>query len=217
MKNLKDAKKLASLMIKIGKNYNKKVVCVITNMDNPLGHAIGNALEVQESIDVLKGKGPKDVKELIIVLASYMISLGKNISLAKAKSLAKTNLENGKAYEKFESLVKSQHGDINSIKFAPKVFSIKSIKTGYINHINTSELGEIVALIGGGRQNKEDKINYGVGIVLTKEIGDYVKKDEEILKVYLDDKDMEIRKILNCFDIQETKTKLPKLIKQIIE
>ena len=95
------------------------------------------------------------------------------------------------------------------------MFSVKSIKSGYVTEIDTQKLGEIVKLIGGGRTKKEDKINYGVGIVLSKKLGDYVNKDEEILKIYLDDKDMTIKEILDCFKITDKKVKI-KLIKEII-
>ena len=214
-KNIKDAKTLANLMIEIGKNNNKEVVCIIIDMNQPLGNSIGNSLEVIESIQVLKNEGPKDVKELVLKLGSYMVSLAKNISLKEAKNLLEENLKNDNAYNKFKEFVKTQGGNIENIKVAPKVFSVKSIKSGYVTEIDTQKLGEIVKLIGGGRTKKEDKINYGVGIVLSKKIGDYVNKDEEILKIYLDDKDMSIKEILDCFKITDKKVKT-KLIKEII-
>ncbi len=215
IKNIKDAKELASLMIEIGKDNDKEVVCIVSDMNQPLGNAIGNSLEVIESIEVLKNKGPKDVRELVISLASHMVSMAKNIELEEAKKEVIYNLKNNLAYEKFLSFVKAQGGNIDNIEVARKVFSIKSIKEGYITKINTSKLGEIVKLIGGGRVNKEDKINYKVGIVLNKKIGDYVKKDEELLKIYLEDKDMSIKEILNCFEIGSKKIET-KLIKEII-
>ncbi len=215
IKNIKDAKELASLMIEIGKDNNKEVVCIISDMNQPLGNAIGNSLEVIESIDVLKNKGPKDVRELVILLASHMVSMAKNIELEEAKKEVIYNLENNLAYEKFLSFVKAQGGNVDNIEVAKKVFSVKSIKEGYVTKINTSKLGEIVKLIGGGRVNKEDKINYKVGIVLNKKIGDYVKKDEELLKIYLEDKDMSIKEILSCFEIGSEKIET-ELIKEII-
>ena len=188
---------------------------IISDMNQPLGNSIGNSLEVIESIQVLKNEGPKDVKELVLKLGSYMVSLAKNISLKEAKNLLEENLKNDNAYNKFKEFVKAQGGNIENIKVAPKVFSVKSIKSGYVTEIDTQKLGEIVKLIGGGRTKKEDKINYGVGIVLSKKIGDYVNKDEEILKIYLDDKDMSIKEILDCFKITDKKVKI-KLIKEII-
>ena len=176
IKNIKDAKTLANLMIEIGKNNNKEVVCIISDMNQPLGNSIGNSLEVIESIQVLKNEGPKDVKELVLKLGSYMVSLAKNISLKEAKNLLEENLKNDNAYNKFKEFVRAQGGNIENIKVAPKVFSVKSIKSGYVTEIDTQKLGEIVKLIGGGRTKKEDKKNYGVGIVLSKKIGDYVNK-----------------------------------------
>lgn len=216
IKNLTDAKKLANLMIEIGKENNKKVVCILSDMQQPLGYAIGNSLEVIESINVLKNNGPEDVKQLVVLLAKYMVSMGKNISLEKAEEEVLENLNNNKALEKFKDLVKMQGGNIDNIKIAPKTFSVKSIKEGYITKINTSKLGEIVKLIGGGRTKKDEEINLGVGIVLNKKIGDYVNKDEELLKIYLDDKDMSIREILSCFEIVNEKVDL-QLIKEIID
>lgn len=162
MKNVESARKLAETMIEIGKKYNRKVVCVLTNMDIPLGHNIGNGLEVIESIDCLKGNGPKDLEELVLELGSIMVSLSKNISKEEAYLQLKDNLYNNKAYLKFEELVKYQNGDINNIDISDKVISIKSNKEGFVNKINTLKLGEIVKNIGGGRMNKEDSIDYGV-------------------------------------------------------
>ena len=202
VKTIKEAKKLADLMVKIGKKYNRETICILTNMTEPLGSNIGNALEVDECIELLKGNVKNDLYDLIIYIASYIVSLGKNISFEVAEKEVTQVLENGKAYEKFLELIKTQGGNIEELSFAPKIFSVKSIKEGYINAIDTTGLGMIVKDIGGGRETKEDEIDYGVGIILTKKIGDYVKKDEELLKIYLNKKDMEIRRILSCFFIE---------------
>lgn len=217
MKNMEDAQKLASLLVKIGNQYNRKTVCFITNMDEPLGLAIGNSLEVIESIETLKGKGPKDLEELVIKLATYMVSMGKGITTEEAKKEVEENLSNNKAYEKFEELVKEQNGEINNIEVSNRIFSVRSISEGYINKINAMRLGEIVRDIGAGRQNKEDEINYKVGVVLNKKVGDYVKKDEELIKVYLDKVDVKIRDILECFTIEQELKEKEILIKEIIE
>ena len=110
--NIDDAKKLAEVMIEIGKRYGRKVVCVLTNMDEPLGNAVGNALEVEESIDVLKGKGPKDLNELVVKLAAIMIGMDKNITAMEAINMVKESISSGRAYKKFEELVKKQGGDL---------------------------------------------------------------------------------------------------------
>jgi len=216
MKNIKEAKKLANLLVKIGKNYNKKVVCFITDMDEPLGYAIGNSLEVIESIETLKGKGPKDLTQLVIELATHMVSMGKNISLKQANKEVITNLYNNKAYEKFVELVQSQNGKIDSLNASKNIISVKSKEEGYITKINALQLGEYARIIGAGRLNKEDEINYEVGIVLNKKVGDYIKKDEELLKLYIDKTNIDEDNILKCFEINKKNKANTKLIKEIV-
>lgn len=217
MKNLEDAKKFARLMVKIGKAYRKPTICLITNMEEPLGYAIGNALEVEEAINTLKGNGPSDLLEVVITLCSIIIGAVKKIPNNEAKNLLFKQLNNGEAYKKFEELVKAQGGDINSIKISDKVFSIKSEKSGYINKIDALKLGEIAKMIGAGRNTLDDKIDYEVGLVLNKKVGDFVEQDEEIVKVYLKDKDVSVSQILECFEIDEELESTPKLILDIIK
>ena len=217
MKNLNDAKALAKLMVKIGKAYRKPTICLITNMEEPLGYAIGNALEVKEAIDTLNGNGPSDLLEVVITLCSIIIGAVKKIPNNEAKNMLFKQLNNGEAYKKFLELVKAQSGDINKIKISDKVFSIKSDKSGYINKIDAMKLGEIAKMIGAGRNTLEDTIDYEVGLVLNKKVGDYVEKDEELLKVYLKDKDVSINQILECYQIDEELNNVPKLILDIIK
>ena len=217
MKTEKDAKTLASLLVEIGKKYNKKVVCFITDMNEPLGYAIGNSLEVLESINTLIGKGPKDLTYLVLNLATYMISMSKNISLQEANKEVVENLYNGKAYKKFIELIKNQNGNLNKIKISKNVITIKSKKQGYIKNIDALKLGEIARILGAGRLNKEDKIDFEVGIVLNKKIGDYVKKEEELLKLYVNKKTISEEEIYNCFTITREKQESTKLIKTIIK
>lgn len=217
MKSLEDAKELARLMVKIGKAYRKPTICLITNMDEPLGYAIGNALEVEEAINTLKGNGPSDLLEVVITLCSIIIGAVKKIPNNEAKNLLFKQLNNGEAYKKFEELVSAQGGDINKIKISDKVFSIKSDKNGYINKIDALKLGELAKMIGAGRNTLEDKIDYEVGIVLSKKVGDYVEQDEELAKVYLKDKDISIAQILECFEIEKQLKEVPKLILDIIK
>ena len=216
MKTESDAKILAELLVKIGKKHNKKVVCFITDMEEPLGYTIGNSLEVLESINTLVGKGPKDLTHLVINLATYMVSFGKNIKLEDAYKEVTENLYNGKAYKKFQELVKSQNGDLRKIKISDKVILIKSKEDGYIKNINALKLGEIARILGAGRLNKEDKIDFEVGIVLNKKVGDKIKKGEELLKLYVKDKIVEENEILECFEITKTIEQPTKLIKTII-
>ena len=217
MKNLSDAKKLAKIMVKIGKAYRKPTICILTNMEEPLGYSIGNSLEVKEAIDTLKGNGPSDLLQVVMTFASLIIGAYKKISNSEARDLIFKQINNGSAYKKFEEMVKAQGGDIENIKYTDKVFSIKSDKEGYINKIDALALGNIAKKIGAGRNSLEDTIDYEVGLVLSKKVGDYVSKDEEILKVYLKDKDISISEILSCFQIDSELTNNPQLILGIVK
>ena len=216
MKTEKDAKALAKMLVEIGKQYNKKVVCFITDMEEPLGYAIGNSLEVLESINTLIGKGPKDLTYLVLNLATYLVGMAKNIPLEKANKEVVENLYNGNAYKKFQELVMSQNGDIKKIKISKKVLTIKSNKQGYIKSINAQALGEIARVLGAGRLNKEDNIDYEVGIVLSKKVGDYVRKEDELLKLYINKKSVSEDQILRCFQITREKQEPSKIIKTVI-
>lgn len=216
MKTLEDAKKLASLLVEIGKQHNKKVVCFITDMDEPLGYAIGNSLEVIESINTLKGNGPKDLTNLVIELASYMISMAKDITVEQAKQEVIENLNNGKAYNKFVELVENQEGNINDIKVSNNILSIKSNEEGYIKHIDALRLGENARIIGAGRLSKEENIDFEVGIVLNKKVGDYINKGEELLKIYINNKTLSEEEFIKCFEITKEKIEENTLIKEII-
>ena len=202
MKDLESARKLANAMVSIGKAHKRNVICVLTDMNQPLGNAIGNALEVKEAMDCLLNKGPDDITNLSIVLSSVMVSYGLQIDFKRANKMVLENLRNGSAYKKFEQLVQAQGGDLLNIKVADTVVSVKSKETGFISHIETDALGEIVRKLGGGRYEKEDNIDHSVGIVLSKKIGDYVMEDEEILKIYASDKNVVIDEVLDCFKIE---------------
>lgn len=216
MKDLNSARELANIMIKIGKRYNREVVCLITDMDTPLGNTVGNSLEVIEAIDTLQGQGPEDLTRLVITLASYLISMDKNISLEESTKLAIDRLKDGSAYKKFTQLVNAQQGDINNIQVSDRVFSIKSNKTGFVKRIDALKIGAIAHKIGAGRTNKEDVIDHTVGIKLSKKVGDYVIENEELAQVYLNKVDLSIGEVLNCFEITDMVGKLPPLIKEII-
>ena len=173
MKNMEEAEKLANEMIEIGKLANRETVCILTNMDEPLGHAVGNNLEVIEAIEFLKGKMPEDLKEVVLELGAYMIKLaglGDNLEENKMKMLE--NINNGKAFNKFAEMVKNQCGDvsylenINKFEKAKYIEPIKAEKDGYIQEINAEEVGKIACSLGAGRIRKEDKIDYTVGIKL---------------------------------------------------
>lgn len=215
IKTIDDARKLAKLMIKIGNNYQKKIICVLTNMDEPLGLAIGNSNEVLEAIDSLNGKGPKDLMELVKVLASEIIMANENISLDEAYKKIDEKINNREAYNKFLEMVEYQGGDIKTIKLSKRIFSIKTDKEGFINSIDALKLGELVKKMGGGRLEKNDSINHEVGINLSVKVGDFVKQNDELMRIYLGDKDISFRELNGIFKISSTKIE-PKLVYEII-
>ena len=217
MKTKDSATKLANLMIKIGKKYDKEVVCVLSNMEEPLGKNIGNGLEVIESIETLKGNGPKDLTTLVLTLSSILISLAFNITEEEARLKLIDNIKNGKALEKFNEFIKAQGGNIDNIALCDNVVSIKSSKDGFIKSINTYKLGEIARSIGAGRLNKDDAIDYGVGLILNKKVGDYLFENEELVKLYCKDTDISINEITDCFEIVDKKVEKNKLIVDIIK
>ena len=217
MKSLEDAKKLAETMISIGKKFNKIVICILTNMSEPLGYAIGNSLEVKESIDTLKGYGPLDLTELVIKIASLILNKVNNVDLDEARDLCLKKLNNGDAYNKFEELVSCQHGNLKEMKISNRIFSVRASKSGYINKIDALGLGEIARIIGAGRLTKDDTIDPTVGLVLSKKVGDYVEKNDELVKVYLNEKDVKLEDILNCFYIEDEKSETIPLIYDILK
>lgn len=184
IKNLEDAKKLASLMIKIGKANDIEVICLLTNMDIPLGHNVGNALEVMEACDVLKGKSDGPLRFLCIELASYMVKLGLDISYKEARSMVCEKLDNGLGYKKFLEFVKYQGGDIDGLSLSSNKYELKSPKDGYLQDINALELGKLSMHLGAGRENMDSQIDYGAGIVINKNIGDYVKRGDILMTLY---------------------------------
>ena len=181
MKNREDAQKLAEQMIRIGKLAGREVRCVLTPMDEPLGYAVGNSLEVIEAINFLKGNMPKDLKDVVLELGANMLQLagkGENIEENKLKMLK--NIENGAAFNKFEEMVKNQGGDISYLedttKFKKSKYTIAVVakEDGTVKEINAEEIGKLACYLGAGRVNKDDKIEPDVGIVLNKKVGDEV-------------------------------------------
>ena len=214
--NLDEAKELANLMVKIGKNNNKKTACVLTNMDEPLGYAVGNSIEVIEAINTLKGDGPKDLTDLVIKLGSLMVSMGLNISEEEAEEKVKENLYNGKGYEKMLEWVKAQGGDINNIPLAKHSKEIIAPTDGYISFINALEIGKLSRKLGAGRLTKDDEIDLTVGIILNHKVGEYVQKDETLATIFYNEKEVTDEEILSCFKFSENPVEEPKLIIDII-
>lgn len=184
IKTKQEAERLSSLLIKIGSYYQKEVRTVISNMDRPLGHDIGNKLEVLEAIEVLKHKEKGHLLDLSIDLATKMVSMGKEISETAAKKEVLENLENGKALNKFIEFVKYQGGDLEELTIESKVYNIKANKSGILKDINALSIAKLSESLGAGRKSKEDKIDYNAGVVIKKEIGDEVKEGDVLANLY---------------------------------
>lgn len=220
MHEIEEAKKLANTMIQIGKLAQRETVCILTNMNEPLGYAIGNSLEVIEAVKFLKGEMPEDLKQVVLELGSYMIQLagkGENLEENKKKLLA--NIENRKAYAKFLALVEKQGGDISYIENLEKFPKAKYIEPiyakqdGYIQEIDSKEVGKLAGILGAGRDKKEDEIDPAVGIVLNKKVAEKVNREDILAYIYANDETKlkmakeclsEIIKISSCV-IQEEK------------
>jgi len=220
MKNLDDANALALTMKEIGNRYNKKVLCVLSNMEEPLGYAVGNSIEVMEAIDTLKGNGPSDLKELVLNMAALSLMHLKNISFEEAINLSTINLNNGSAYQKFKDMVLYQHGNLSSINISNDIIEIKSDKSGYIKNIDALKIGELARNLGAGRLTKEDIIDPSVGILLTKKVGDFINSGETLMKIYYNKNRNNVissDKILSYYEIVDDKIIKPTLIYRVIK
>lgn len=194
MKTPEDAKALAREMVDIGSSIGRKTIGVISDMDQPLGYAIGNSLEVKEAIELLKGNGPKDLLELTLTLGSYMLVCGKTArNFEEGKSLLLENINNGKGLEKLKEFVKAQGGDASLIddtdKFpkAKYVVEVKAAQSGVISKINAEAFGLIAMELGAGRETKESIIDLSVGIVLNKKRGEVVKEGDILAYIHSND------------------------------
>lgn len=190
MKDFNDAKCLAQTMVKIGNNAGKKTKALITDMDIPLGNAIGNSLEFIEAIETLKGNGPDDLTDVCIELASNMIYLADGDDLANCRKRAEQSIKDGSALEKLAQMVEAQGGDKNyvfdtkSFKSAKFEHIVASPVDGFVTYMNTEKCGIASVYLGAGREKKEDSIDYAAGIILKKKTGDKVSKGEAIAVLY---------------------------------
>ena len=227
MKEKEDALSLAKEMVSIGKMAGRKTVAVITDMDQPLGNAVGNALEVKEAIDTLKGNGPEDFTKLCYTLGAYMLMAG---NLAKdaleAESIIKDAVLSGRALDKFVQFIKAQGGNVEQIydtSLLPKASLEKYVyldSEGYVKKIVCDEVGICSLILGGGRENKESIIDLSVGIVLHKKVGDYVAKDEAVATIYgnSEEKIKEAsERLVKAYTLSENKVEKRPLIQGIIE
>lgn len=190
MKDKKDAKELARVMVDIGKAAGRKVSALVTDMDVPLGFAVGNSLEVLEAIETLSGRGPADLRRLCLELAAHMLSLAGKGSVDACRELATKALDEGKALETFGKLIAAQGGDPSVISDTKKLAVAKygheliSDVSGYVSRMDTEQVGIAASLLGAGRMTKEDVIDLGAGLVLRKKTGDRVEKGETLAVLY---------------------------------
>ncbi len=191
MKNEKDAAFLAELMVETGERMGKQVVALITDMDQPLGKMIGNALEVIECVEVLQGKGPEDLRELCLELAGWMLQLGgASKSVAEGKQQSAKLISSGQALEKFRQMIELQGGDpriIDDSKRLPQAqhtLEIAATKAGYIASMQCEQIGTACVILGGGRERKEDSVDPAVGIVLHKKVGDHIAVGEPLATIH---------------------------------
>lgn len=184
VKDIESARRLGNLMIKIGKENGMKVMCLLTNMNIPLGNNVGNSLEVLEAINTLYYNKESNLQKLCVCLASYMVSLGRNISYEEANNMVLDVIRSKKAYNKFLEFVLYQHGDITKLPKSNKIYEVKSDTSGYLTDISSLEIAKLSMHLGAGRQNKDDKIDYSAGIIINKNINDYVNINDTILTLY---------------------------------
>ncbi len=212
MKSLEDAKLLAEKMESLGKYAGREVKSVFTPMNEPIGFAVGNTLEIIEAINFLKGKElPDDLKNIVLEIGSYMIKLaGKGDNLEENKKKMLENINNGLAFEKFKQMVEMQGGDasylndINRFEKAKYMVQVKSDKKGKITEINAEDIGKLACELGAGRIKKDDKIDMSVGIVLNKKVNDFVEQNELLATIYANDEEkckIAVEKIKNIIKI----------------
>jgi pyrimidine-nucleoside phosphorylase len=194
MTNLDEAKKLAELMVEIGKQACGNTVAILSDMNQPLGEAVGNALELKEALETLHNKGPADFREHCLLASGYMLALGSvTIDEKQGKELAEEALATGKSLKKFRDLVIAQGGDVSYVDNPSKLESarlveeVKSSMSGYLQEINAREIGEAEVLLGGGRERKGDPIDHAVGIIVKHKVGDYINIGDVLFTIHAND------------------------------
>ena len=226
MREYKDALRLGKIMVDIGLEFGKETVAVVSNMDEPLGFAIGNSLEVKEAIEVLKDKGPEDLRNLCLVLGSHMLKLGGVVkNYEEGKNRLEKILKEGTAFNKFKEMVTAQDGNLKMIDepellpLAKHSTKIKADISGFVQKIDSRLVGESAMLLGAGREKKESKIDLSVGIILKKKVGSKVKINEDLAEVFYNDsgKLKEVKKkLFSSFVIEDKKPhKLPLILATI--
>jgi len=221
------AKELATTMVDIGNGYGRETVAIVSDMNQPLGNGVGNILEVKEAIATLKGQGPEDLYELCLQLGTQMVRMAKvTDSESEARAMLEEVVANGQALEKLKAFVEAQGGDSRSIDnpdlfdLATIIEPVKAEKSGYINHIETEEIGFATMMLGGGRETKDSIIDLAVGYVFEKKLGAYVEAGDTIAMIHANDMDkMEASRtrFLKAITIGQDKAEVPALIKGMIK
>ncbi|WP_210124250.1 MULTISPECIES: pyrimidine-nucleoside phosphorylase [unclassified Staphylococcus] len=224
MKTIEDAEALAHAMVSIGNNVGRNTMAIISDMSQPLGNAIGNALEVKEAIETLKGQGPKDLTELVMTLGSQMVVVGgKAKDLEEAQALLEKAIEDGSALESFRTFLENQDGDgsvVDDVSKLPQArfqIDLLSQKSGTVTEIIANEIGVASMMLGAGRQTKEDDIDLSVGIVLHKKVGDSVDEGEALLTIHSNREQInDVKEKLNQSITISSHGEVPTLIHKII-
>ena len=221
MKNIEDARNLAQAMVEIGNEVGRKTIAIISDMNQPLGFAIGNSLEVKEAIDVLQGKGPQDLNELCLKLGSQMLLLAKKAqSTEEAYSMLKEAIRSGAALEKFKLFIQAQGGDSSIVDNPSKLpqakyqIEVKSKEKAYVSGIKSEKIGIAASVLGAGRARKDSKIDLAVGIVLHKKIGDKVEVGERLVTVHSNQENIDniIEMIYDSYKFKKKSVSPPPLI-----
>lgn len=226
MKTEEDSFALAEEMVKIGNGAGRITTAVISDMDEPLGYAVGNALEVMEAIETLQGRGPKDLENLCMTLGSYMLMAAKKAqTVEEAEKLLKETIENGSALQKFAEFIKAQGGNPDGVyhtELLPKAsicYEVPSKEDGYVSHIACDEIGICSLLLGGGRETKESEIDLAVGLVLKAKVGDFVKKGDTLATIYANNQeklDSAVERFYQAYQFSKNKVEKKPFIRGIV-
>ncbi len=225
IKDMKGSRELAQRMVGIGRGAGKETVAMITSMEEPLGCAIGNNLEVKEAIAALRGQGPEDLREVVLGLAGMMLALGKEISYEEGRKLAAEGLDSGRAFSKFKAMVEGQGGNMRYIEeperfeTAAKMRTVTARGDGYITKMDTEGIGVSAGILGAGRATKDSVIDYSAGILMKKKLGDEVKRGETVAELYAGEESL-LQKagayMADCITVGKAKPDIPKLVVDII-
>lgn len=225
MKTAEDAEELAHAMVGIGNATGRKTMAIISDMSQPLGFAIGNALEVKEAIETLQGNGPEDLTELCLVLGSQMVVVGgKADDLDQARKMLEDVIDNGKALEVFRQFIKAQGGNpsvVDDVSLLPQAKFVKEVpaqQEGYVSFMEADEIGTAAMVLGAGRATKDSEIDLAVGIVLHKKVGDFVKKGEALATVYSNTEDLAqcLEMLYNSIEFKDEPVEKIQLISKLI-